>query len=141
MYNQDLDEGAPPPEWVAFREQIKRIDAILFITPEYNRSIPAVLKNAIDVASRPQGKNVWNGKLGAVMSLSPGGLGGFGANHHLRQTLVCLNVITMQQPEAYIGGAATLFNEQGELINDTTRTFFKQFIDAFNVFINRVSRV
>src|SRR3954469_2225086 len=117
LYNEDLDE-APPAQWTQFRERIKAADAVLFVTPEYNRSVPGALKNALDVASRPYGKNNWSGKPGAVVSASPGGIGGFGANHHLRQSLVFLNVPAMQQPEAYIGGADRLFDENAKLIND-----------------------
>ena len=104
LYNQDLDE-APPTSWVTFRDQIKGADGVLFVTPEYNRSVPGALKNAIDVGSRPYGHSVWDGKPGAVMSVGPGAMGGFGANHHLRQSMVFLNVPMMQQPEAYVGGA------------------------------------
>ena len=106
LYNQDLDDtGSAPPEWISFREAVSRVDAVLFVTPEHNRSVPAPLKNAIDVGSRPYGKSAWNGKPGAIVSVSPGALGAFGANHHLRQSLVFLNVPCLQQPEAYIGGA------------------------------------
>ncbi|MGD0431457.1 MAG: NAD(P)H-dependent oxidoreductase [Acetobacteraceae bacterium] len=136
LYNQDLD-ASPPQPWVAFREQVKAADAVLFVTPEYNRSVPGVLKNAIDVGSRPYGQNVWNGKPGAVMSASPGAVGGFGANHHLRQSMVFLNVPMMQQPEAYVGGAANLFDEAGNLTNESTQKFFKAFIDAFAAWIER----
>jgi chromate reductase len=130
MYNQDLEEN-PPATWSEFRGRVALFDGFLFVTPEYNRSIPGVLKNAIDVGSRPYGKSVWNGKPGAVMSVSPGAIGGFGANHHLRQSLVFLNVPTMPQPEAYIGNAATLFNDKGNLINDSTQEFLKTFMRAF----------
>jgi len=109
----------------------------LFITPEYNRSIPAVLKNAIDVGSRPYGESVWDGKPGAVLSVSPGALGGFGANHHLRQSLVFLNVPTMQQPEAYIGNAAKLFDGSGNLNNDSIMDFITKFMHAFEVWVLR----
>ncbi|TWH47748.1 NADPH-dependent FMN reductase [Sporomusa sp. KB1] len=136
IYNQDFDdEGNPPSSWTEFRERVEKFDAILFITPEYNRSVPAVLKNALDVGSRPYGKNVWDGKPGAVVSVSPGGLSGFGANHHLRQSLVFLNVPTMQQPEAYIGNAATLFDVNGALINESSREFLQKFMDAFAVWV------
>lgn len=132
LYDQDLDdEGRPPVAWTSFREQVKPFDGVLFVTPEYNRSVPAVLKNAIDVGSRPYGKSIWDGKPGAVMSVSPGAIGGFGANHHLRQSLVFLNVPTMQQPEAYIGNAANLFNESGKLANDSIKEFVTKFIQAF----------
>ncbi|MPM90821.1 Quinone reductase [bioreactor metagenome] len=136
IYNQDFDdEGTPPSAWIAFRECVKNFDAILFVTPEYNRSVPAVLKNALDVGSRPYGQNIWDGKPGAVVSVSQGGLSGFGANHHLRQTLVFLNVPTMQQPEAYIGNAATLFDANGDIANDGTREFLQKFMAAFAVWV------
>jgi chromate reductase len=136
LYNQDRDDdGTPAPEWVAFREKVKAADAVLFVTPEYNRSIPGVLKNAIDVGSRPYGHSAWAGKPGAVVSVSPGAIGGFGANHHLRQSLVFLNVPTMQQPEAYIGGAATLFDKEGHPTNEGMRKFFKDFMEAFAAWI------
>ena len=130
LYNEDL-EATLPNQWNVFREQIKSFDGLLFVTPEYNRSIPAVLKNAIDVGSRPYGKSVWDGKPGAVVSVSPGSMGGFGANHHLRQSLVFINVPTMPQPETYIGGAAKLFDEAGNLTNESTKEFMKKFMEAF----------
>ncbi len=130
LYNQD-DDANPPAASVAFKEQVQKADAVLFVTPEYNRSVPGVLKNAIDVASRPYGKSAWNGKPGAVISLSPGAIGAFGANHHLRQSLVFLNVPAMPQPEAYIGGAAKLFDESGKLIDDSARDFLSKFLQAF----------
>lgn len=136
MYNQDLD-ASPPPEWTAFRDRIRRADAVLFITPEYNRSVPAPLKNAIDVGSRPYGSSAWSGKPGGVISVSPGAIGGFGANHHLRQSLVFLNVPVLQQPEAYIGGADKLFNEQGGLANDSTRGFLEKYLAAYAAWIER----
>ena len=136
LYNADL-ETAPDASWTALRTRVKKADAVLFVTPEYNRSVPAALKNALDVASRPYGANCWNGKPGAVISGSPGAIGGFGANHHLRQSLVFLNVPTLQQPEAYIGHADTLFDEQGKLANDGTRKFLGDFLAAFATFIER----
>src|SRR5215467_13895011 len=120
LYDEDL-EKQPPASWVAFRDRVRRADAVLFATPEYNRSVPGGLKNAIDVGSRPYGSSVWQGKPGAIISVSPGAIGGFGANHHLRQSLVFLNVPAMQQPEAYVGGASKLFDEHGTLSNDATR--------------------
>ncbi|KMS93681.1 hypothetical protein BVRB_029030, partial [Beta vulgaris subsp. vulgaris] len=123
MYNQDLDDN-PPEAWASFRKRMRGYDGVLFVTPEYNRSVPAVLKNAIDVGSRPYGQSVWNGKPAAVISVSPSAMGGFGSNHHLRQSLVFLNMPVMQQPEAYVGGADKLFNERGEISADKTREFF-----------------
>jgi chromate reductase len=134
LYNQDLDAN-PPADWVALKQRVSESDAVLFVTPEYNRSVPAVLKNAIDVASRPYGKSAWNGKPGAVVSVSPGAIGGFGANHHLRQSLVFLNVPAMPSPEAYVGGADKLFDAEGHLINDGTREFLRKFMAAFAVWI------
>lgn len=134
LYNQDCDTN-PPAAWISFRERIKAADAVLFATPEYNRSVPAPLKNALDVGSRPYGQSVWNGKPGAVISASPSAIGGFGGNHHLRQSLVFLNVPAMQQPEAYIGHADKLFDEDGKLSNDGTRAFLQTFMQAFAAWI------
>jgi len=137
LYNQDFDdEKRPPEQWVAFRDQVRPLDAVLFMTPEYNRSVPGVLKNAIDVGSRPYGSSVWSRKPAAVMSISPGVMGGFGANHHLRQSLVFLDMPVLQQPEAYVGGAAKLFDESGALKEEGTQKFFKSFIDAFAAWID-----
>ena len=136
LYNEDLDENPPEP-WTDFRNRLRTFDGILFVTPEYNRSVPAVLKNAIDVGSRPYGKSAWDGKPAAIVSVSPGASGGFGANHHLRQSLVFLNVPAMPQPEAYIGGATTLFNDNGTLVNASTREYMKKFMDAFAVWVVR----
>src|SRR5271167_1539055 len=130
LYNQD-DDANPPPASVAFKAHVQKADAVLFVTPEYNRSVPGVLKNAIDIASRPYGKSAWDRKPGAVITLSPGAIGGFGANHHLRQSLVFLNVPAMPQPEAYIGNAAKLFDEKGDLIDESVRDFAFRFLQAF----------
>ena len=136
LYNQDYDDGGTPlSEWTAFRKRVKSFDGLLFVTPEYNRSVPGVLKNALDVGSRPYGQSVWGGKPGAVMSVSPGAIGGFGANHHLRQSLVFLDVPTMQQPEAYIGGAAQLFDAYGNITNETTREFLRKYMNAFAAWV------
>jgi len=134
LYNPDLD-SAPLPEWSALRARVKRADAILFVSPEHNRSIPAPMKNAIDIASRPYGDNAWSGKPGAVISASPGAMGGFGANHHLRQSMVFLNMPAMPQPEAYIGHADKLFDADGKLANDGTAKFLRSFLDAFDAWI------
>jgi chromate reductase len=138
LYDQDLDE-APPAPWAAFRERIRRCDAVLFVTPEYNRSVPGVLKNALDVASRPYGQSAWNGKPAAVISVSPGAIGGFGANHHLRQSFVFLNMPALPSPEAYIGNAAKLFDAAGALTNDSTRDYLRQFMQAFAGWIDRLA--
>ena len=134
LYDQDLEDN-PPSTWIQFRERLKAFDGVLFITPEYNRSVPGVLKNAIDVGSRPYGKSVWDRKPGAVMSVSPGAIGGFGANHHLRQSLVFLNVPTMQQPEAYIGNAASLFDDSGNFSNDSTKELVTKYIHSFAAWV------
>jgi chromate reductase len=134
-YNQDLETAEPPREWTIFRDQVRRAHAVLFATPEYNRSVPGFLKNALDVGSRPSGKSVWDKKPGAIVSVSPGALGAFGANHHLRQSLVFLNVPTMQQPEAYVGGADKLFDAQGKLTVDATRDFLRKYMEAFAAWI------
>ena len=131
LYNEDIETAAPPAPWIAFRQRVKAADAVLFVTPEYNRSMPAVLKNALDVGSRPYGSSVWDRKPGAVVSSSPGAIAAFGANHHLRQSLVFLNVPTMQQPEAYIGHVDKLLDEHGKLVSDGTRKFLQEFMQAF----------
>src|SRR5947199_3889673 len=136
LYNQD-DDANPPAASAAFKQRVQKADAVLFVTPEYNRSMPGVLKNAIDIASRPYGKSAWNGKPGAVISVSPGAIGGFGANHHLRQMMVFLNVPMLQQPEAYVGGAASLFDDKGNLTNPGTREFLGKFMRAFAEWIER----
>ena len=138
LYNQDLDdENHVPVEWTTFREKIKEKDGILFATPEYNRTIPAPMKNAIDVGSRPYGKSVWDKKAGAVISASPGAIGGFGANQHLRQSFVFLDIFCMQQPEAYISGVDKLFGADGKL-NDNTKNFLKKFIDAYAEWVIKI---
>ncbi len=135
MYNQDLDDGgAPPGIWTDFRAKIKSCGAFLFVTPEYNRTIPPVIKNALDIGSRPYGKNVWGCKKGAVISVSPGAIGGFGANHALRQAVVFLDIVMLQQPEMYIGGVAKLLDKDGR-VNEGTEVFLKQFTARFGEFL------
>jgi chromate reductase len=135
IYNQDFDEK-PPAEWSAFRERIASADSVLFVTPEYNRSMSGALKNAIDVGSRPYGKSAWNGKPGAIVSVSPSAIGGFGANHHLRQSLVFLNVPTMAQPEVYLGHADKLLDANGKLVNDSTREFLSGFMRSYAAWVS-----
>ena len=122
LYNEDIDVTPAPAPYTAFRDQVRQADAVLFVTPEYNRSVPGALKNAIDVGSRPYGQSVFSGKPGAVISVSPGAIGGFGANHHLRQSLVFLNVPCMQQPEAYnIENVITAIKNRSEDYNAGVR--------------------
>lgn len=137
IYNPDLETDAPPPAWTRFREEVATTQAVLFVTPEYNRSIPGALKNALDVGSRPYGHSIWQGKPAAIVSVSPGALAAFGANHHLRQPLVFLGMPTMQQPEAYIGNVADLLDDDGKLKKDDTRKFLKDFMDAFATWIEK----
>jgi len=137
LYNQDLDTDSPPASWQELREAIRPCDAVLFVTPEYNRSMPGVLKNAIDIGSRPYGKSVWDTKPCAIVSVSPGAVGAFGANHHLRQPLVFLNMPAMQQPEAYIGNAGKMFDDSGKMTNDSTREFLTKFMAAYAIWVER----
>jgi chromate reductase len=136
LYNEDL-EADVPAAWTRFRDRVRRADAVLFVTPEYNRSVPGLLKNAIDVGSRPYGRSVFSRKPAAVVSVTQGALGAFGANHHLRQSLVFLDMPALQQPEMYIGGAPKLFDADGRLASDDTRAFLKTFVDAFASWIER----
>ena len=136
-YNQDLETASPPAEWVAYRDRMRRADAVLFVTPEYNRSVPGALKNAIDVGSRPFGKSVYDKKPAAVVSVSPGAMSAFGANHHLRQSLVFLNMPAMQQPEVYLGGVDKLFGPDGKLANPSTKEFLGKVMQAFAVWIEK----
>ena len=138
FYNDDLEADAPVT-WREVRERMATADAILFVTPEYNRSLPAVLKNAVDVLSRPFGASVLSGKPAAIVSASPGAMGGFGASHHLRQSLVCLGVNVMASPEVYIGNVATLFDDDGALTHAGTTEFLKRFATTFAAWIERLS--
>jgi chromate reductase len=139
LYDEDVEADGAPAAWTRFRSEMAQADAVLFVTPEYNRSVPGALKNAIDVGSRPYGSSVWSRKPAAIMTVSPGAIGGFGANHHLRQSLVFLDMPILQQPEAYVGGAAALFDADGNLVNEGTKGFFKSFIEAFAALIARAS--
>lgn len=139
IYNQDLDdEGHPPKQWTDFREQMKKVDGVLFATPEYNRSIPSPLKNVIDVGSRPYGKSIWSGKPAAVISASPGAIGGFGANQHLRQTFVFLDMPCMQSPEAYISGVDKLFDDKSNIKNEDTQKFLRNFVEAYAKWVEKI---
>lgn len=139
LYNQDFDDdNQAPASYDTFRQEVKSLDGFLFITPEYNRSIPGVLKNALDVGSRPYGQSVWDGKPGAVFSNSPGNLSGFGANHHLRQCLVFLNVLVMQQPEVYLADIHKALNDDGQL-QGSVKDFVQQAVDAFGAWVERLA--
>ncbi len=140
LYDSDLEGADLPAAWNAFRQQVKAADAVLFVTPEYNRSVPGALKNAIDIGSRPYGSSVWGGKPGAVITVSPGAIGGFGANHHLRQSFVFLDILPLQQPEAYIGNAGKLFGGDGSITVPETRDFMAKYLEAFANWIERVAR-
>jgi chromate reductase len=139
LYDEDLEvTGTLPAAWSAFRASIVAADAVLFATPEYNRSVPGALKNALDVGSRPYGHSVWAGKPAAVVSVSPGAMGGFGANHHLRQSLVFLDMPTLQQPEAYIGHADMLFSPEGSVVDPKTGDFLSKIMADFAAWIDRL---
>jgi len=138
LYNEDLEIGNIPSSWINFRTKIQNLDGVIFFTPEYNRSIPGALKNALDVGSRPSGQSAWAGKAGAVISISTGGLSAFGANHVLRQSMVSLNVPMMQQPEGYIGNVKNVFDENGNLVEGTAR-FLTRFAEAFAKWVHLIS--
>ncbi len=135
FYNPDIDNGSPPASWTRLRSALKAADAVLFVTPEYNRSVPGVLKNAIDVGSRPYGASAYAGKPAAVVSSSIGPISGFGANHHLRQSLAFLDMPTLQQPEMYLGSVGDWFDAEGHVKNADTRAFLGSFAKKFSDWI------
>lgn len=126
-FNED-QERTPPESVAAFKRKIREADAILFATPEYNYSIPGVLKNAIDWASRPYGDSAWNGKPAAIMGASAGGIGTARAQYHLRQTFVFLNIQPVQQPEVLIGPASQKFDAEGNLTDEKTKQAISQLL-------------
>jgi chromate reductase len=136
LYNQDLDNNLPPASQ-SFRARIQRADGVLFATPEYNRSVPGVLKNAIDVGSRPEGQSVWAGKPAAIVSVTPYGLGAFGANHHLRQSFVFLDMPTLQQPELYVSRVESLLDPSGKISNAETKDLATKFLKTFEAWIRK----
>src|SRR3981081_3564628 len=138
FFNQDL-EAAPPADWLAFREKLQKSDAVLFVTPEYNRSIPGVLKNAIDVGSRPYGKSSFLGKPTGIVSNAPGPLGGVSAAKHLQQILPGIAGSIMGQPETYLNGVGDAFDDKGELIKEALQKVLQQYIDAFAAFVAKHS--
>jgi len=140
LYNQDLDTD-PPEQWVRFRDQVRPADGVLFVSPEYNRGIPGVLKNAIDVGSRPYGQSVFDKKTAAIVTVSPGAIGGFGANHQIRQSCVFLNMPVMQQPEAYLGHVTDdSFDESGGLKDGPLKELVSKLAHAFHDWVDMIHR-
>lgn len=141
FYDQDFDADAAntPGSYRAFRERIARADGVLFITPEYNRGYPAHLKNAIDIGTRPYGKNVWSAKPAGVVSVSMGAMGGFGANQLLRQQLGNVNMSVLQQPEVYIGGADKIFDSDGSVKVEATEAFLRSYLESFASWSDRLA--
>lgn len=137
LYNQDYDADSPAPYGV-FRERIRAAEGYIFVTPEHNRSMPAAMKNALDIGTRPHPENVWSGKPGAVISASPSMQGGFGASHHLRQTLVNLDVICMPKPEVYLSQAHELFDEHGNP-SELCKGILENFMDGYAQWLRRVA--
>ena len=139
LYDSDLETETPPAPWTEFRRQVIVSEAVLFVTPEYNRSMPGAVKNALDVGSRPWGESAWSGKPAAVISITPGPLGAMASNNHLRQVVYAVNLAAMAYPEAYIPAAGSLFDEHGELTNPDTREFLSTFMQSFAGWIERVA--
>src|SRR5947209_6765176 len=140
LYNQDLDSN-PPEQWARFRQQVGAADGVLFVSPEYNRGIPCVVKNAIDVGSRPYGQRVFDKKPAAIVTASPGGIGGFGANHQIRQACVFLNMPVMQQPEAYLGHVTDeSFDESGCLKEGPLKQLVSGLAHAFHDWVDMIHR-
>jgi chromate reductase len=139
FFNQDL-EAAPPADWLAFREKLQKSNGVIFVTPEYNRSIPGVLKNAIDVGSRPYGKSSFLGKPTGIISNSPGPLGGVSAAKHLQNILPGISGPIMGQPETYLNGIGDAFNEKGELIKEPVQKLLQQYLEAFAAFVEKLSK-
>jgi len=140
LYNQDLDAN-PPEQWVRFRKQIAEADGVLFCSPEYNRGIPGVLKNAIDIGSRPYGQSVFDKKPAAIVTASPGSIGGFGSNHQIRQAAVFLNMPVMQQPEAYLGHVTDdSFEADGKLKEGPLKGLIASLAHAFHDWVDMISR-
>ncbi|PVX78993.1 NADPH-dependent FMN reductase [Paraburkholderia unamae] len=136
LYSQEYDADYPEAAR-RFKQQIEAADALLFVTPEYNRSIPGVLKNAIDWGSRPWGTNSWGGKPGAVLGTSPGAIGTALSQQHLRNVLAYLDVALLGQPEMFIKHDVSRINEKGEIVSDDTRKFLQTFVDAYAAWVKR----
>lgn len=136
LYNEDLEDQTPQA-WTDFRNAMKASDGVIFVTPEYNRTIPGALKNAIDVGSRPYSESIWNGLPGAVISVSQSAMGGFGSSNHLRQSVTCLNVPLMPVPEAYIGQIQNLLDDNDRLVPDS-ESFVQKFINSYADWVNKL---
>lgn len=136
-YNEDLDTDSPPESWVRFRGEMRSQDAVLIVSPEYNRSLPSALKNALDVGSRPYGSSVWAGKAGAVATISPSGIGGALSNHAIRQAVVFLGLPLMQQPEMYIGDVYNVFDKEGAIVKEGTEKFLTDCMASFAGWLER----
>jgi chromate reductase, NAD(P)H dehydrogenase (quinone) len=139
FFNQDL-EATPPADWLKFRETLQKSDGVLFVTPEYNRSIPGVLKNAIDVGSRPYGKSSFIGKPTGIVSNSPGPLGGVSAAKHLQNILPGISGPILGQPEIYLNGVGDAFDEKGHLTKESLQKVLKQYIDAYAAFVEKQNK-
>ena len=137
-FNQD-EEQNPPEKVVELKRKVREADAILFVTPEYNYSVPGVLKNAIDWASRPYGDSAWNGKPAAIMGASVGAIATARAQYHLRQMMVFLNMFPVNQPEVMIGNAGEKFDEQGNLTDETTKDFIRQLLQNLVDWTRRIA--
>lgn len=136
LYNQDFD-GKEVAEVVAFKEKIVAADAVIIVTPEYNRSIPGVLKNALDIGSRPWGKSVWGGKPVGILGASEGAIGTALAQHHLRQVVSFLDMPAMPQPEAYIRYHADLLSEDGKILEAGTKAHMENWVTAFEAWVKK----
>lgn len=136
FFNEDV-EKTPPQEWTDFKNEIKNSEAVIFVSPEYNRTMPGVLKNAMEIGSRPPKENSWQGKPGAVMTVTPGAIGGLGAHNNIREALTSLDIPTMQQPAAYIGGVKDRLLEDGVTVNEATEKFLTNYLLEFEKWILR----
>ncbi|RTL54562.1 MAG: NAD(P)H-dependent oxidoreductase [Bradyrhizobiaceae bacterium] len=139
FFHQD-EEANPPADWVAFRDRIKASDAVIFVTPEYNRSIPGVLKNAIDVASRPYGKSSFLGKPVGIVSNSPGPLGGVSAAMDLKKILPGISGPILGQPEIYLTNVGNSFDDKGNLTGESLQKVLEQYLAAFAAFVEKQTK-
>jgi len=138
LYDQDLEGESTPKPWTELRQRVRVLDGLLFVTPEYNRGLPAVMKNVIDVGSRPHGHNVWRGKPAGVVSVTPGALGAMAAHHQLRQSLFAVGVAAMPAPEVFIANVATLLGPDGTLTDEKTGEFLRKYMQALAAWTERI---